>query len=230
MSCSKCCFLTYIQVSQETGKVVGYSQPHLCKNFPQLVVIHRVKGFSIVSEAKVDVFLEFVCFFYDPTNIGNLISGFSPFSTPTLYIESSQFTYCWSLAWKILRLTLRACKISTTVRWCEHFLVLPFFGTGVKTDLFQSWGHCWVFQICWCIECSILTASSFSIWNSSARIPSPPLALFIVILPKAHLTSHSRMSPSKWVATPSWLSKLLRPFLCIFSVYSWHLFLISSAC
>ena len=64
----------------------------------------------------------------------------------------------------------------------------------MKTDLFQSCGHCWVFQICWHIECSTFTASSFRIWNSSTGIPSPPLALFIVMLPKAHLTSHSRMS------------------------------------
>ena len=67
----------------------------------------------------------------------------------------------------------------------------------MKTDLFQSCGHCWVFQICWCIECSTFTASSFRIWNSSAGIPSPPLALFVMMLSKAHLTSHSRMSGLK---------------------------------
>ena len=49
----------------------------------------------------------------------------------------------------------------------------------MKTDLFPSCGHCWVFQICWHIECSTFTASSFRIWNSSTGIPSPPLALFI---------------------------------------------------
>ena len=59
----------------------------------------------------------------------------------------------------------------------------------MKTDLFQSCGHCWVFQICWHIECSTFTASSFRIWNSSTEIPSPPLALFIVMFSKAHLTS-----------------------------------------
>ena len=68
----------------------------------------------------------------------------------------------------------------------------------MKTDLFQSCGHCWVFQICWHIECSTFTASSFRIWNSSTRIPSPPIALFIVMLSKAHLTSHSRMSNRMW--------------------------------
>ena len=64
----------------------------------------------------------------------------------------------------------------------------------MKTDLFQSCGHHWVFQICWHIECSTFTASSFRIWNSSTGILSPPLALFEVILPKAHLTSHSSHS------------------------------------
>ena len=76
----------------------------------------------------------------------------------------------------------------------------------MKTDLFQSCGHCWVFQICWHIECSTFRASSFRIWNSSTGIPSPPLALFVVMLSKAHLTSHSRMSGSRWVITPSRLS------------------------
>ena len=76
----------------------------------------------------------------------------------------------------------------------------------MKTDLFQSCGHCWVFQICWLIECSTFTASSFRIWNSSTGIPSPPLALFVVMVPKSHLTSHSRMSGSRLVITPSWLS------------------------
>ena len=59
----------------------------------------------------------------------------------------------------------------------------------MKTDLFQSCGHCWVFQICWHIECSTFTASSFRIWNSPPGILSPPLALFAMMLPKAHLTS-----------------------------------------
>ena len=99
----------------------------------------------------------------------------------------------------------------------------------MKTDLFQSCVHCWVFQICWHIECSTFTVSSFRIWNSSTGIPSPPLALFVVMLSKAHLTSHSRMSGSRWVITPSWLSGSWRSLLYSSSVYSYHLFLISSA-
>ena len=99
----------------------------------------------------------------------------------------------------------------------------------MKTDLFQSYSHCWVFQICWHIECSTFTVSSFKIWNSSTGIPSPPLALFIVMLSKAHLTSHARMSGSRWVIiSPLWLSWLWRSFWYS-SVYSCHLFLISSA-
>ena len=104
-----------------------------------------------------------------------------------------------------------------------------FWGIKLKTDLFHSCGHCWVFQICWHIECSTFIASSFRIWNSSAKIPSPPLALFTVMLPKAHLTLHSRMSGSRWVITPSWLSGSWRSFLYSSSGYFCHLFLTSSA-
>ena len=73
-------------------------------------------------------------------------------------------------------------------------------------------------------------ASSFRMWNSSTGIPSPLLALFVLMLPKVHLTSHSKMSGSGWVITPSSLSGSWRSFLCSSSVYSCHLFLISSAC
>ena len=85
MSSSNCCFLTYIQVSQEAGQVVWYS--HLFpQNFPQFIVIHAVKGFGIVSKAEIDVFLEPSCFFDDPANVGNLVSGSSAFSKTTLNI------------------------------------------------------------------------------------------------------------------------------------------------
>ena len=84
MSGSNCCFLTCIQISQETHKVLWCS--HLLKIF-QFVVIHAVKGFSIVNEAEVDVFLEFFCFLYDLTDVGNLISGSSAFSKSSLNIR-----------------------------------------------------------------------------------------------------------------------------------------------
>ena len=84
MLSSNCCFFTCTQISQEAGKVVWYS--HVLKNFPQFIVIHTVKGFWVVSEAEVDVFLEFLCFFYDSMDVGSLISGSYAFSKSSLYI------------------------------------------------------------------------------------------------------------------------------------------------
>ena len=98
----------------------------------------------------------------------------------------------------------------------------------MKTDLLQSCAHCWVFQICWHIECHV-HSKSFRTWNSSTGIPSPPLALLIVVLPKAHLTAHSRMSGYRWGITPSWLSGREDLFCIVFFVYSRHLPFISSA-
>ena len=83
MSSSNCCFLTCMHISQEAGQVVWYS--HLL-NFPQFAMIYTIKGFGVISRAKVDVFLEFPCFFYDPRNVGNLISGSSAFSESSLNI------------------------------------------------------------------------------------------------------------------------------------------------
>ena len=82
MFSSNCCFLTCIQLSQKADKVICYSHL-LIKNFPQFVVIHFI---SIVNEAEVDVFLEFSCFFYDPVDVGNLISGSSAFPKSNLNI------------------------------------------------------------------------------------------------------------------------------------------------
>ena len=86
----------------------------------------------------------------------------------------------------------------------------------MKADLFQFCGHWWIFQICWHNDCSTFTVSSFRIWNSSTGIPSPPLALFVMMLSKAHLTSHSRMSGARWVITPLWLSGSWRSFFAQF--------------
>ena len=91
MSSSNCSFLTCIQVSQEAGQVVWYS--HLFQNFPQCIVIHMIKGFGIVNKAEMDVFLELSCFFDDPADVGNLISGSSAFSKTSLNIWKLQFTY-----------------------------------------------------------------------------------------------------------------------------------------
>ena len=172
MSSSNCCFLTCIQVSQEATKVIWYS--HLFKNFPQFVVIHTVKSFIRVNEAQIDAFLKFCCFFYDPTDVGNLISDSSAFSKSRLNI--------WNfLVHVLLKPSLENFEHNLAGMWNEcncakHSLALPVFEIGMKTDLFQSCSHCWVFQICWHIENSTLRASSFMIRNGSAGIPSPPLA------------------------------------------------------
>ena len=84
MYSSNFCFLTCKQISQEAGQMILYS--HVFRNFPQFVVIYTVKGFSIVNEAEVDVFLELACFFDDPADVGNLIFGSSAFSKSSLNI------------------------------------------------------------------------------------------------------------------------------------------------
>ena len=159
---------------------------HLFKNFPNFVVIHTVKGFSVVSEAEVDVFLEFSCCFCDPADVGNLISGSSAFSKTSLYIWKfsvhvllkpglENFEYDLASMWN---------ECNCAVVWT--FFVIAFLWDWMKTDLFQFCDHCWVFHICWHIEQSTLMASSFRIWNSSGGILSSLLALFLVMLPKAH--------------------------------------------
>ena len=138
MSSSNCCFRFCIQISQEAGQVVWYS--HLFQNFPQFVVIHTVKGFGIVNKAEVDIFLELFCFIDDPVDVGNLISGSSAFCKSPWTSGSSWIKCYWSLAWRILSITLLACEMSANVRSFEHSLALPFFGIWMKTDLFQSCG------------------------------------------------------------------------------------------
>ena len=93
MSCFNCCFLTHIRVSQEWGKVVWYS--HLFKNFQQFVVIHTAKGFNIVNEAEVGVFLEFPCFLYDQTNVGNWL--LAPLKTDSFPRRDSTLQSCPTL-------------------------------------------------------------------------------------------------------------------------------------
>ena len=88
---SNCCFLTCIQISQEAGQVVWYS--NLFQNFPQFVVIHTVKGFGIVNKAEVDKFLELSVFFNDPTDASNLISGSSGFSKSSMNIWKSRLNF-----------------------------------------------------------------------------------------------------------------------------------------
>ena len=148
--------------------------------FPQFVVIHTVKGLIVVNEAEVDVFLEFCCFFYDPVDIGNLISGSSVFSKSSLNI--------WKFSIHIfLRPSLENFECYFASMWNECNL----------------WGSLNIFWYClslglgWKLTTSspvataefsrfadiLSTAASFRIWNSSAGIPWPPLALFVVMLP-----------------------------------------------
>jgi len=117
----------------------------------------------------------------------------------------------WSMAWRILSIILLVCEISATVQSLNN-VWHSFFGIGMKPDPSCLWPL-------------LIFPTSFRIWNSSTGIPSPPLALFIVMPPKAHLTLHSRMSGCRWMFTPLWLSGSLRSFLYR-SVYSCHLFLI----
>ena len=91
MSSSNCCFLICIQVSQEAGQVVWYS--HLFQNFPQFIVIHTVKGFGIVNKAEVDVLLELSCFFDDPEDVSNLISGSSALSKTIVGRNNNNLRY-----------------------------------------------------------------------------------------------------------------------------------------
>ena len=127
MSSSKCCFLTCIRVSQEAGQVVWYS--HLFQNFPQFIVIYTAKGFGIVNKAEIDVFLELSCFFDDPENVGNLISGSSAFSKTSLNI--------WKFTVNVLlKPGLENFEYYFTSVWdeCNCAVVWAFFGIAFLWD------------------------------------------------------------------------------------------------
>ena len=187
MSGSNSCLLTCKQISQEAGKVGWYS--HFFKKFLQFVVIHTVKGFCVVSEAEV-----FFCFVFGipllslwSMTVGYLISGPSAFSKTSLNIRKftvhvllkaglENFEHYFTSMWD---------ECSCVVVWA--FFDMPFFEIDVKIDLFQFCSHCWVFQIYWHTEWNTFTTSSFRILNSSVGIPSPPLVLFILMLPTGSL-------------------------------------------
>ena len=170
------------------------------------------KGFDVVNKTDVDAFLELSCFFDDPTDVGNLISGSSAFSKSSLNI------------WKFTVHVLLKPGLENFDE-CNCAVVWTFFGIAFLWD----WNENWPFPVLWPLLSfpnllsywvkNTLTASSFRIWNSSTGIPSPPLALFDVMFPKDHLTLHSRMFGSRWVITASWLSGSWRYFcivlLCI---------------
>ena len=120
MSGSNCCFLTCMQISQETGKVVWYSL--LLKNFPQFIVIHSITILcGIVNKADIDVFLELSFFFDDPADVGNLISGFSAFSKTSCQIYLL-FYHCWILiTWKGPYVIFPFCKDESPNKWSSLF-------------------------------------------------------------------------------------------------------------
>ena len=133
MSSSNCCFLTCIQVSLEIGKVEWYS--HVLNNLSEFVVIYTVKGFSIVNKAEVDDFLEPSCFFYDPTDIGNLISGSSVFSKSSLCI--------WKfLVYMQLKPSLKDFEHYLASMWneCSCVVVWTFFAIAL-----WDWNENWPF-------------------------------------------------------------------------------------
>ena len=132
MSNSNCCFLTCIQVSQEADHMTWYS--HLFQNFPQFIVIHTVKGFGIVKKAEIDVFLECSCFFCDPAEVGDLISGSSAFSKTSLNI--------WKfMVHVLLKPGLENFKHYFTSMWdgCNYVLVRAFFGIAFLWDWNENW-------------------------------------------------------------------------------------------
>ena len=157
-------------------------------------MIHTVKGFGIVNKAEIDVFLELSCFFDDPADVGNLISDSATFSKTSLTI------------WKFMVHLLLKPGLQNSEHYfasvcdeCNCAVVWTFFGVASLWD----WNENWPFPVLWPLlsfpnllvyESSIFTASSFRIWNSTTGIPSPPLALFVVMPSKAHSTSHFRMS------------------------------------
>ena len=138
MSSSNCCFLTCIQISQEADQVVWYF--HLLNNFPQFVVIHTVKGFGIVSKAEVGVFLGLSCFFNDPMDVGNLISGFSAF--PKFSLNVWKFT-----VHILLKPGLEIFEHYFASMWdeCNCVVVWSFFGIAFLWD----WNDIWPFPFLW---------------------------------------------------------------------------------
>ena len=138
MSSSNCCFLTCIQVSQEASQVVWH--PLLFQNFPQFIVIHAVKSFGIVNKADIDVFLELSCFFHDPGDVDNLISGSSAFSKTSLNIR--KFT-----VHVLLKPGLENFEDYFTSLWdeCNCVVVWAFFGIAFPWD----WNENWPFPVLW---------------------------------------------------------------------------------
>ena len=183
MSSSNCCFLTCTQVSQKAGQVVWYS--HLFQNFPQFIVIHTVKGFGIVNKAEIADFLELSCFFDDPADVGNLISGSIAFSKPAWTSGSSRFTFyhwlniCPQELWRELPLwPLPISMSSAGICTCLQSLRITLFQHGAQCNshLGDTGG-----------------------WTSKAKTHTP--AIF-VRCDHAQLFHGSAPKGRKWIRTP----------------------------
>ena len=186
MSSSKVCFLTCIQVSQEAGKVVRYS--HVSKNFPHFAVIHTGGSKSVEQSVKQKQMFLWNSLTFPLSQqmlaIWSLVP--LPFLNSTCTFIISQFTYCWSLTWRIF----------------EHYLESNCVG---NLNIVWHWNENWLFLVL----CPLLSFPNlltywiqhfnsiiFKIWSTSGGIPSCPLPLFIVMCPKSHLNSYSRRSSS----------------------------------
>ena len=127
-----CCFMTCIQISQEAGQVVWYAHPF--QNFSQFFVIHTVKSFGTVNKAEIYAFLELCCFFDDPVDVGNLISGSSDFSTASLNI--------WKFSvYILLKPGLENFEHYFTGVWdeCNCVVVWAFFGISFLWNCNENW-------------------------------------------------------------------------------------------
>ena len=173
MSSSNCCFFTCTQISQKAGQVVWYA--HLFQNCPQFIVIHIVKSFGIVNKAEIDVFLELSCFFNDPSDVGNLISGSSAFSKTSLNIW--KFT-----AHVLLKPGLENFKHQFTNMWdeCNCAVVWEFFGIVFLWD----WNENWPFPVLQSTSCEM---SGWMKHKLESRLPG-----------EISITSDMQMTPPLW--------------------------------
>ena len=171
-------------------------------------MIHPVKGYSVVDETEVDVFLEFPCFFYDPENLGNLMSSSSSFSKPTLDIWKFIVPIMLQPSMQAFKHNLTRMRDECNCPMVSMFFGTPLHGVGMRIDLFQSCGHYWVLQICWHNECkTLIMEASFRDLNNFTGISWHPLVVNkSTVLLKAHLTSHSS-NGSGWLIVVTWFIK-----------------------
>ena len=206
MSQSNCYFLSCVQVSQETGKVVWYS--HLFPRISHHFVIHTVIGASIVNEAEVDVFLKLLCLLHDPLNIGNLIPNSSTSSEPRLYI--------WKFSVHVLlKRSLKDFESNFANMWNEQncMVIWTFFDIILLCDCNESWP----FPVLW----PLLQSVQFSSVAQSCPTLCDPVETEEC---QASLSITNSQSPLKLMSTesvmPSNLLILCHPLLLLPSIFS----------